>query len=54
MRLSLSDKSGNLHSELRSFMSNKLPRSSLDNPLFSSQILPHLALIKPKVTEFFK
>ncbi|WP_286030672.1 GNAT family N-acetyltransferase [Helicobacter pullorum] len=35
----LSDKSGNLHSDFRSFASSKLPQSSLDNPLFSSQSL---------------
>ena len=35
----LSDKSGNLHSNFRSFASSKLPQSSLDNPLFSSQSL---------------
>ena len=35
----LSDKSGNLHSDSRSFASSKLPQSSLDNPLFSSQSL---------------
>lgn len=35
----LSDKSGNLHSDFQSFASSKLPQSSLDNPLFSSQSL---------------
>lgn len=35
----LSDKSGNLHSDFRSFASSKLPQSSLDSPLFSSQSL---------------
>ncbi|WP_394955343.1 YidC/Oxa1 family membrane protein insertase [uncultured Helicobacter sp.] len=35
----LRDKSGNLHSDFRSFASSKLPQSSLDNPLFSSQTL---------------
>ena len=36
-----SEKSGNPHSGFRSFMSNKLPQSSLDNPLFSSKILEY-------------
>ena len=35
----LSDKSGNLHSDFRSLTPSKLPQSSLDNPLFSSQSL---------------
>ena len=35
----LSDKSGNLRSDFQSLTSSKLLQSSLDNPLFSSQIL---------------
>ena len=35
----LRDKSGNLHSDFRSFVPSKLPQSSLDNPLFLSQTL---------------
>ena len=35
----LSEKSGNLHSDFQSLTSSKLLQSSLDNPLFSSQIL---------------
>ena len=47
----LSDKSGNLHSDFQSFASSKLPQSSLDNPLFSSQSLECQKGVDSKTTE---